>query len=285
MPTLPEDGEWWPCLGLRSGTSPALVSRPFQTTPFMPFFRKVRTLQSIVAGCRNWPALVAAKLGCGDGGRIVRLRNGLEVEVKNSVMTDWGQVFEPAIADVYRIGSADADVIVDVGANFGSFSCLAAWTHRNGKVYAFEPQEDQAVQLRRNLERNHLQNVETIESPATADGRDVTFFEQANEGAANIFQSGDGKSIALKSVTLDCVKFSEGRSAFIKLDCEGAEGELIDWLVTHLDRLPARTTIACEYHPWCPVPIEQSIARLARAGFTLQNEMHFDEAYLFARRG
>lgn len=251
----------------------------------MPFFRKLRTLQTIVAGCSNWPSLVAAKLGFGDGGRIVQLRNGLEVEVKNSVMATWGEVFEPAIADVYRITPADADVIIDVGANLGSFTCLAAWTHRNSRVYAFEPQEEQTQLLRQNLERNHLKNVELIKSPATADGRDVAFFEQASAGSASIFQSGNGKPVALKSVTLDCVNFSDANSAFIKLDCEGAEGELIEWLVTHLDNLPKNITLACEYHPWCPVPLEQSVDRLTKAGFVVKNEIHFDEPYLFARRG
>jgi FkbM family methyltransferase len=199
-------------------------------------------------------------------------------------MTDWGEVFEPAIADIYRVTAAEADVIVDVGANLGSFSSLAAWTHRNGRVYAFEPQKEHAELLRRNLERNRLQNVRILESPVTADGRDVTFFEQTHEGAANIFQSGDGKSRALKSVTLDCVDFAGGRSAFIKLDCEGAEGELIQWLVEHLDQLPPRINIACEYHPWCPVPLEESVGRLTKAGFIVKNEVHFDEPYLFAQR-
>lgn len=251
----------------------------------MPLLRKLRTLQTIFAGCGNWPALVVAKLGCGNGGRVVRLRNGLALEVKDSVMKNWGQVFEPAIADIYGIAAADADVIVDVGANLGSFSCLAAWTHRKARVYAFEPQNDQAALLRRNLARNELTNVEIIESPATSDGRDVTFFEQTNEGAANIFESGDGKSRALKSVTLDCVEFAGGRSAFIKLDCEGAEGELIQWIVEHRDQLPEKVRIACEYHPWCPVTMEQSIDRLTKAGFVVKNEVHFDEPYLFAHRG
>ncbi|MGA7213113.1 MAG: hypothetical protein WBX20_02810 [Terrimicrobiaceae bacterium] len=68
-------------------------------------------------------------------------------------------------------------------------------------------------------------------------------------------------------------------------DCEGAEGELIGWIAASGDRVPPAVTIACEYHPWCPIPIEQSARRLNAAHFEISTESHFEETYLFAQRG
>lgn len=216
---------------------------------------------------------------------MLRLRNGLELQVRDSLMANWGQFFEAAIADVYRVSTAEADIIVDVGANLGAFSCLAAWTHSEARIYAFEPQSDQAAMLRHNLERNRLRNVVVTQAPVTADGREVILYHQSNDGASNIYRSGDGRSVPLASVTLDSVPLADAESVLFKLDCEGAEGELIEWIAAALSQMPRKVSIACEYHPWCQVPIEESVKRLSSANFAVSVESHFSESYLFARRG
>ena len=216
---------------------------------------------------------------------MLRLRNGLELQVKDSLMANWGQFFESAIADVYRVSAAEADIIVDVGANLGGFTCLAARTHPKAKVYAFEPQNDQANLLRHNIERNRLGNVVVTEAPVTADGREVVLYRQSNDGASNIYREGDWQTVPFVSVTLDSVPLANAGRIFIKLDCEGAEGELIGWIAASGDRVPPAVTIACEYHPWCPIPIEQSARRLNAAHFEISTESHFEETYLFAQRG
>ncbi len=250
----------------------------------MPLLRKARTLATIILGCRNWPEIVGAKLGMNSKVRIVELKNGLKLEVKRSIVHDWGEVFEAAVADVYRVSKASADLIVDVGANMGSFTCLAAWTHPHAQVYAFEPQPEVAERLRQNVVRNGLQNVHLIEAAATADGREVRFNQLTQDGSSGIFLEGDGQTTILKSVTLNVIPFASARRLFLKLDCEGAEGELIKWVTDHLGDLPPETSLVCEYHPWCEVPIARSETRLKEAGFDISREIHFDESYLFANR-
>ena len=251
----------------------------------MTLLRKLRAFLAIYSGCRHWPSVAAARIGIGDGGRTLRLRNGLELQVKDSLCANWGQFFESAIVDVYRVSAAEADIIVDVGANLGGFTCLAAWTHPKARVYAFEPQSDQANLLRHNIERNRLGNVVVAESPVTADGREVVLYRQSNEGASSIYLEGDGQTVPFVSVTLDSVPLADAESIFIKLDCEGAEGELIEWIAATVARMPQAVSIACEYHPWCPIPIEQSARRLSAAHFDISTEWLFAESYLFARRG
>ena len=251
---------------------------------FPPLTRKFRALRAIYSASRHWPTVAAARLGLGDGGRVLTLRNGLELCVKESLAANWGQFFESAVADVYRVSSAEADTFVDVGANLGGFSCLAAWTHPGARIYAFKPQVDQADMLRLNLERNHINNVDVTEAPVTADGREVVLYQQSNDGASNIYQDRNGTNSPRLSVTLECAPIAEANSVFFKFDCEGAEGELIEWIADHAAHLPGRAVLACEYHPLCDIPIERSARLLTSVDFRTSIESHFAETYLFARR-
>jgi FkbM family methyltransferase len=251
----------------------------------MVLLRKLRVLSLLVARCRNWPALARTRLGGATDQRVVRLRDGLQLAVEDSIGAHWGQFFEAAIADVYRIRGASADLIVDVGANIGSFTCLAAYTHRDAVVYAFEPQPNVADTLETNLALNQLTNVRLSRSPVTGDGRVVDFSQHDSDGSSGIFLAGSGPAEKLSSVTFDVIPFDKSANLFIKLDCEGAEGELIEWLVANEGRLPRSVRIAAEYHPWCNVPLAKSVDRLKSAGFDISIEHHFDEPYLFASRG
>ena len=91
----------------------------------------------------------------------------------------------------------------------------------------------------------------------------------------------------MPSVNLEVVDFPGSRRAFIKLDCEGAEGEIIAWICQNLPRLPASLKIACEWHGWCPIPIPMAdaVALLERHEFRVETPQLFDEQYLFASRG
>ena len=251
----------------------------------MKILRKLKTFRAIVAGCSNWREIALVKLGLSNKPvKEIRLRNGLTVGLDRGIRADWGEVFEPAIADIYGVATSDADLFIDAGTNLGSFSCLAAYTHPSARVYAFEPDEESASQAGRNFTRNNLGNITLVKSALTDDGREVQFATQDNRGASSIFLSSEGGGVRLPSTTLDCVDFSGAKSLFVKLDCEGAEGEIIGWLIAHRARLPSRVLIACEYHHWCPVPLSETVQRLKDAGFNPIKRTIFDEQYLFAEK-
>jgi FkbM family methyltransferase len=237
-------------------------------TSRMNLFRKLKTFSKIVSGCSNWREIALLKLGVSTKPvNEVRLRNGMTIEVDRDLRKIWGEVFEPAIADVYDTVASDADLFIDVGANIGSFSCLAAYTHPSARVYSFEPDQTVASQAERNFKRNNLKNVTLIRKPVTSDGREVRFARFDNRGASNIYQPSPANEEAMASTTLDCVDFSGSKSLFVKLDCEGAEGEIIDWLISHRPQLPPVVHVSCEYHPWCPIPQSEATRRLREAGF------------------
>ena len=119
-------------------------------------------------------------------------------------------------------------------------------------------------------------------APVTCDGRDVQFARLDNRGASNIYESSPGGMETMASTTLDCVDFSGSKSLFVKLDCEGAEGEIIDWLIAHRAQLSPAVHISCEYHPWYPIPRSEAARRLRDAGFRAVESRTFGEGMLFA---
>jgi FkbM family methyltransferase len=196
----------------------------------------------------------------------------------------WGEIFEPAIADLYGIRTCAPDLIIDVGANIGAFSCLAAHVHPAAQVHAFEPSGPHADLLAENVALNRLNNVVLHRKAVTKDGRAVIFSKFGTGGASGIVLQGDGPSIRLESTSLDCVDFAPARFLFLKLDCEGAEGEIIEWICANLASLPANINVACEYHHWCPTSLEELLRLLRAHGFEAEPRTLFDESYLFASR-
>ena len=245
--------------------------------------RKFNTLWITVRFCRNWLRVSLARYGIAFRRTGVTHRNGVTIRPHFGVRQAWGTIFEPMLADVYGIRrQALVDVVVDVGACIGAFSALAARTHPSARVIAFEPNPTALPALRANLERNGIRSVEVVERPLAATVREVTFAEAGAGGGASSFVQPGGNPRTMTTTTLGAIDWMGARRAFIKLDCEGAEGEIIEWICGNRSRLPAAVALACEYHPWCPVPIEASIRRLEQAGYIAERVMKFDEEYLFA---
>ncbi len=246
--------------------------------------RKLRTFSTIIARCANWPEVAAGRIGFVDRPVTVRLRDGLQIASLRSLRTTFGEIFEPAIADLYAIRAERADLVVDVGANIGAFACLAARCLPRAKVLAFEPSTPHADQCERNVALNRLENVVLHRAAVTRDGREVQFQVNGDGGSSGLFIPGE-REIVMPSVSLDAADFSASKRAFIKLDCEGAEGEIIDWICENQSRLPASLKIACEWHGWCPIPMVDAVALLVRHEFRVETPQLFDEQYLFASRG
>lgn len=246
-------------------------------------FRKLTTLALTVWRCRSWPAVVAVRLGLRRHVDEIRLRNGMRLRPKAPLRTTWGEVFGAAIADIYHIRGAAPGLIVDVGANVGAFACLAGAVHPTADLVCYEPLPEHVHLLRHNLGANGVR-ARVVERPVTRDGRPVDLWVTGFTGSAGMFGQSGGTPIAMASVTLDDIDFARYPSVFFKLDCEGAEGEIVTWIAEHEARLPARVEIAAEYHHWCPVSADDLLAMLRRAGFAARMTTEFEETYLRAER-
>lgn len=187
------------------------------------------------------------------GRRFTTVREaGYRVRVRRGTWD--AQIVRKILVDAeYTRGGFDipaGGIVVDVGANLGSFSLLAARVA--GHVYAFEPGPREYELLRRNLERNRIGNVTAV--AAAIGGADGTcVLHLGRESALNTVRADRVRGSAEGSVTVRQMSLKSVFEAFgiercdlLKLDCEGAEYDILysapPALLDRIDR------ITMEYH-------------------------------------
>jgi len=167
---------------------------------------------------------------------------------------------EVFIENSYGFSISDSYTVIDIGAFIGAFTLYAA--KKAKKVYSFEPNPESFSFLKANLRRNRIENV-VIEQAALAgvDGERILAIDidWQNQGGANLFSRyssledpRDGnpelRQLPVRAITLEHVftKYGLKKCDFLKMDCEGAEYEiLLDCSPGILGRIDR---IALEYH-------------------------------------
>ncbi len=144
----------------------------------------------------------------------------------------YGGMNEPVLYQAICSALSPGDVFVDIGANFGYYTLLAAGLVGNqGHVYGFEPLPRVAEQLKRNVALNHLANV-TVHEAAVGDScREATMFVpvRAQSGIATLatptwIKDRAARQIQVPVTTLDDA-FGDRELAIgvMKIDAEGYE--------------------------------------------------------------
>jgi len=138
--------------------------------------------------------------------------------------------WEADVSEVFRHLCRPDTVVVDVGANFGYFSVLAASVIGNrgsGRVFAFEPNPKLADLLRRNIEINWSIAPVIFQQAAVADTPgELTLYVPKGHGANASLSPPEGvESIA---VTVPAVRLDEALPPelavdVMKIDVEGHE--------------------------------------------------------------
>jgi len=162
--------------------------------------------------------------------------------------------YEPEVSDVVRSLLAPGATFVDVGANVGWFSMLAAsLTGPEGKVLAFEPNPANTTLACRSAEDNGFANVE-IFTVALADRPGVAALETDGSNGRVIPIEGPPPaafraSYVVPMGTLDSYLAAHGveRVDVVKLDVEGAEPLVLEGARGTIER--DRPTIVSEFYP------------------------------------
>jgi FkbM family methyltransferase len=133
----------------------------------------------------------------------------------------------------------EGDVVVDVGANVGWFTVLAAQlVGESGHVYAFEPVPENFAILEKNVRVNGFRNVTLVKKAVSNENGTLEFFIQENNpGGHSVWQKSTAKSaIDVEAVSLD--SYFAGRLDqidFVKLDTQGAEGAILNGMTGVID--------------------------------------------------
>jgi FkbM family methyltransferase len=183
--------------------------------------------------------------------------------------------WEPVISDWFRTHLRPGDVMVDVGANVGWYTLLAAkLVGPAGRVIAVEASPTIAAALRANVALN----------PAVADRVTVhTCAAGAREGSVSLFLNGpenSGKSsihgepgmvreadVPMKPLAALLADVDLGRVRAIKIDVEGAEAEVVAGLLPVADRLPCGAAVLVELAETSRPAVPDA---LAAAGFVCE---------------
>ncbi len=135
--------------------------------------------------------------------------------------------WEELTTEMFQKVVKEGDIVVDLGANIGYYTLLAArLVGEKGKVYAFEPEPINYSLLLKNIELNGYDNVVAMQKAVSNVTEKVRLFlDSQDTGAHTIYQPGDKREfIEVESVTLDeFFKDKEHPIDVIKMDVEGAE--------------------------------------------------------------
>lgn len=182
------------------------------------------------------------------------------------------------------------DVVFDIGANVGVFSLYAS-TKKGTKVYSFEPHPINFELLSKNIAINSRDNINAFQI-ALGSLNEKRIMKETDSIGHHLLNSSNTPDKIEHSITI-AVKtietfFNENNLTtidFLKLDCEGSEGEIINSispiLFTKIDK------IVMEFHDNLSIlSHNEIIEKLKSAGFKIQLE--WDEksfyGYIYAKR-
>ncbi|MES2454135.1 MAG: FkbM family methyltransferase [Bacteroidota bacterium] len=128
-----------------------------------------------------------------------------------------------------RLGKEEGGVMVDVGANYGYFSCLWAAQKAGNRVYAFEASPLNLEPLRNNIRKNELQTQVEVLPIAIGKEKGILKFDLATDKQQTGwggFTIGDTKnSVEVAVERLDDYTTEHGieKISVLKIDTEGAD--------------------------------------------------------------
>lgn len=174
-------------------------------------------------------------LGGAAGQRVMRIQ-GMKIAGFSTFLGAWRH--RPTAAECTYMAQAIApgDIVVDVGANFGIMAMtMARLSGPSGRVVAFEPVSNTFSALETNVRRNDIGWIECVESAVGAAPGTISFTDSSDPATNRISDTGD---VLVSLCTLDqfFAQQSIDRIAFLKVDVEGAELDVISGAQSLLER-------------------------------------------------
>jgi len=177
---------------------------------------------------------------------------------------------ERAASAWFRDAVREGTTVVDVGANVGHYTLLAA--RRARRVVAFEPDPRAAEFLRENVALNGYGNVTVVEKALSAEDGTADFFvDDRNPGGHSLVEANTARLREMRSVeTVRLDSFlPDGAVDLVKIDAQGAEAWIVSGARGVLERSRARLLL--ELWPFglaqCGETAARLVAFLAELGY------------------
>ena len=184
-------------------------------------------------------------------------------------------IWEPWVSRFIQKRLKPGDVFVDVGANIGYISLLAANSVGDrGRVVSIEASKRTFGALRENLDRNHASNVRAVNGAVSDALGELTLHSgpEDNCGMASVVHNLGGTSETVQAAPLShwLTENDISEVRLIKIDVEGAELNVLRSIVPILSRLRQDVEIVCEVAPdIAQDELLQTLAPFTSTGFHL----------------
>jgi FkbM family methyltransferase len=219
----------------------------------------------------------------------VKTKNGFLVKGYTHCFFMFYEIWSKRDYDIPNFTLTEKMTVVDVGANQGFFSLYAA--SKGATVFAFEPCGENFDVLKLNVLKNGLTHqVKMFNTAVTAKKGRVTLFVGVDaaggilSGSASICNAdrgGEGvQTRSVESVTLDSLlhDLHIRRCDLLKMDCEGAEYEILRNTSADSFRKIARISMECHGNR-----MREAVTILKDAGFEILSEGSGEAAILKAK--
>jgi len=126
-----------------------------------------------------------------------------------------------------HLGVTGADRVLDIGANIGAFTCIAAKVAR--AVVGYEPEPENAAIARRHIAANRITNAELVEAAVVGRTQQSAVLYLAtgkNKGNHTMIERRGRQAVAVVSVGINTI-VKQKKPTKIKIDCEGSEVEIL----------------------------------------------------------
>lgn len=211
--------------------------------------RKIKKIIKNIKLYKNWPTWLCTRIGITKKEKLLlKLRKGVDFYIRPK-STDADVIEEMWVEEIYipkGFQIKNDDIIVDIGAHIGIFSIYAAKYAPQGKVFSFEPTDDNYALLIENISENKINNITPYKKGiSNTDGeREINVWDDETRGRTfypEIFKiPGDKEGrtyygsvkphkMMIVTITLDTIikENSIEYIDFLKIDCEGAEYDML----------------------------------------------------------
>lgn len=165
------------------------------------------------------------------------------------------------------------DIIIDVGAHIGIFSMYVSQFCSTGKIFCYEPSKENFELLCQNIELNNKKNIFQKNCVVSSSDKEVSFYINSDKTANSLYES-TSDSVKIQSQTLQQIFDSNNlkKCDYLKLDCEGAEYEIIDSLPDRYFINISKIYIEYHFNDSKPELLNKLIKKLEKLSFNIINE-------------
>ena len=146
----------------------------------------------------------------------------------------------------------EGDVVLDLGANIGYFTCLfAQLVGKTGKVFAFEPEPNNFELLKKNIGVNEYKNVTIEQKAVTNKTGKIKMFLSNSPKDHRIYDPNDNRDfIEIDAIALDdYFKDFNQEINFVKSNVQGADFGAFEGMLSIVEKCKSNIVMALEFSP------------------------------------